>query len=922
MTALANSGEVDILLVDVNPSFPPVPPLGLEVLASALAEEGFRAEIVSASPFLPDYSQCLEGLRQFRPRAVGLQIRNYDQALLREGYPTMHSFHKSTRRMLGQMFPAAPLILGGTGFSIDPQFWLRELTADFGIVGSGEMPLALLLGSLSGCEDTAKDISGVVVAGQPPKPTWLPRRLSRVRRDRLDYGRWQQSPAGGIPWANVETHRGCRFRCDFCVEPRIHGQEVVFKDPVDVVAELRELMVQGIIRCFFCSSEFNLDPSYALELCRSVFAAGLGERLRWWTYAIPDRLSPELCRAMALAGCESISFNAVHIDDGILASFRCPHRRANYERCLDAAEGAGLEVSSTFLLGSCLETDETVAELVSFIDGRMIRANISLGLAHYPVLLPSAAMKVTPETRLFPQAGNGTIPYSLRLSPEQVSCVVRWADSRPNVLVQNQEPCLSMHGPCERTGAEYLTWIRQAAGVERTPAASAVESLRENIPLLDLPVVRLGSGGATAGAPPEPAFFLYGPYRNLSQFYRELHAFLASPGATPEAVARLYLRLSVCTGEFPRLLEAGSEYLDADATAWLREKWEHEQSFPQLVLASSYGCQSHCPYCYATDVGRDHPGELTLDNFRLALDWAEKQGCRVISFAGGEPTFHQLAREFFEILRLRGLRTYFNSNLLCHPDVIANFSGLWVINIGIHAQAVRHTPREQRANFQRNVGSLRERGVPLFLRYNFERQNEEAIGDALALARELRVGQVNFAVPMPSLSRRNRHVGERDLLACGQFLASVTEAFRADGLTPILTKPVPPCVLPEDKLEFFRANEALAPACNIAKREWTQNVLVAPDLSVSPCVGVATPGPSLLDFHSFEEISRYLISHLRAILRPMPFEQCHTCNFHLDARCLGGCLAYFADGAQTGTGSLAMIESPSAAPVSAVRRLA
>jgi hypothetical protein len=112
----------------------------------------------------------------------------------------------------------------------------------------------------------------------------------------------------------------------------------------------------------------------------------------------------------------------------------------------------------------------------------------------------------------------------------------------------------------------------------------------------------------------------------------------------------------------------------------------------------------------------------------------------------------------------------------------------------------------------------------------------------------------------------------------------------------VLTKPIPPCALPEEKLEFLRAGEALSPACNLPKRNWTQNVLVGPDLTISPCVGVSSRGPSLLSFNNFDEISKYMIGHLREILRPTPFPQCHTCNFYVDHRCLGGCLAYFTDG--------------------------
>lgn len=517
-------------------------------------------------------------------------------------------------------------------------------------------------------------------------------------------------------------------------------------------------------------------------------------------------------------------------------------------------------------------------------------------------------MERTPETRVFVEAGNGTIPYSLRLSPCQASTVALWASSRRGVLVQNRAPELWVAENEESPDPEFLRLIRDAAGVDEVAADCAVRDLREALPLLDLPVVQLGVGAASGGAPPEPGFRLYSFFHSLSRFYQALQRFFKLP-ATPDAIARLFLRLVACGGEFPRLLEAARDFLDADSLSWLREKWQGERLIHQLVFATSYACQSRCPYCYAKGVDRGHQVEMTLERFRLGLRWAEKQGCRIISFAGGEPTLHPMAERFFEEVRLRGLRTYFNSNLLCEPRVIVNFNGSWVLNVGIHAQALRYTPPEQRAHFDSNVGSLRARGVPLYLRYNFDSQTDQAIDDALALSRTLRVRQVNFAIPIPSLDNSNRHSSARDLLDNGQFLLRATEAFRAEGLKAILSKPIPPCAVPEDKLRFLRAGEALSPACNIVNRGWTQNVLVGPDLTISPCIGVTTPGPSLLDFRSFADMSEYLVDHLKAILRPRPFAECATCNFHLDRRCLGGCLAYFVDEQRRGKRPFEPVES-------------
>lgn len=952
---------LDILLVDINPAFPPIPPLGLEVLGSVLEREDFTLAILSASPYLSDYSQKLDHLRRYQPRTIGLQIRNYDLAILRQEYPTVLSFYQGVASRLRSRFPRVPLILGGMGFAMAPEFWLRQLAADYGIISSGEVPLVRLLQVLLRKEGKVEDIPNLALSDKPGQvcpDNYMPHRLARVRRNHVDFSPflWYAISAGcPLPWANIEIQRGCRYRCDFCVEPRVHGRKVVFKEVADVVAEIEAHVDMGITDFFFCNSEFNLNLDRCFQLCDALMASGLGQEIRWWTYLIPNCLPLELACAMKRAGCHSVSFNAVHVNDAILSAFHCPHRRVHYERGLEYATTAGLQVSNTFLLGSALETQDTVRELMAFIDRRGLWANLSLGIAHYPNLPESPALAVTSRTKIFSQAGNGTVPYSLQLSDGDVLEIIEWAAVRENVHIGNgalaglpeylrgeechRLPAKAPSGmnPCDETGGRphdslkrssvvagqtgreegnrkkadfsgrlpgissheksFYEWIKQAASGDNRRADEAVRKLRAAIPLLDLPEVQLGHE-LPIPAPIAPDFLLYAPYRKLSIFYQDFLSYLRHSCTDPAAISRLLLRLFCLRGEFPRMLQAAKPYLEPDALALLMGIWQRRNACHQLVFATSYACQSGCPYCYAKDVEKSHPGELTLENFWLALEWAARQDCQVISFVGGEPTLHPLMKEFLRHVHDSGMRTYFNSNLLCEPEVLAQFDREWVLNIGIHAQAHRYTRPDLRSHFERNVAFLQQRDIFLFLRYNFEYRNQAAIDDAIALAQRLKVAQVSFAIPMPSLSRRNRHAVEAELLASGEFLVQVVEKLRAAHLKPVLTKPIPPCALPEDRLEFLRADEALLPACNLPKRNWTQNVLVGPDLTISTCTGVSSRGPSLLSFRNFEEISHYVISRLRKIVRPTPFAQCHTCNFYLDRRCLGGCLAYFTDGSR------------------------
>ena len=204
--------HVDILLVDLNPLFPPVSPLGLEVLCAALESADFDAHLFSASPLLPDYTRKLDQLKSFGPRAIGLQIRNYDLALLREDYPTAASFYKGVAARLRSHFGGVPLILGGIGFAIDPRFWLSHLKAGYGITGSGEAPLVQLLSLLLRDEGSLTEIPNLVLPGvAPAAPSsvaqYVPDRLVRLERKHLDHARWRYHAAEAnreLPWANIE----------------------------------------------------------------------------------------------------------------------------------------------------------------------------------------------------------------------------------------------------------------------------------------------------------------------------------------------------------------------------------------------------------------------------------------------------------------------------------------------------------------------------------------------------------------------------------------------------------------------------------------------------------------------------------------------------------------------------------------------
>lgn len=119
-----------ILLTASNTCTDPYPvyPLGMSVIAQALAAAGHDVKqfdvAVSGLGALP------EAIRSFSPEAVGISIRNLDSVNSRTpGQDFLRMPVAMAEVIRGQT--DAPLILGGSGFSLLPEEILKLTGADY-----------------------------------------------------------------------------------------------------------------------------------------------------------------------------------------------------------------------------------------------------------------------------------------------------------------------------------------------------------------------------------------------------------------------------------------------------------------------------------------------------------------------------------------------------------------------------------------------------------------------------------------------------------------------------------------------------------------------------------------------------------------------------------------------------------------------
>ncbi len=356
----------------------PVAPLGLACIAGALKGEGHTVRVVDLCFSSDPEGDLIHVLEDFPPDFIGISLRNLDNLT----YPPSISYLPELEEVVVilRRWTSAPIVLGGSGFSLAPLPLIQRLDVDFGIVGEGEESMVRLVQSWER-GDSPHGIPGVLVKG---RDEFLPplhlESLDTPDRGVLDNLRYLEE--GGM--ANVQTKRGCPFQCIYCTYPLLEGRRVRLRDVRVVVRELRELQTDyGVDYIYFVDDIFNYPPDYTEALCREMITQGVG--MRWTAFVNPRFLTPEISKLMVKAGCEGVELG---VDSGapqILKNYGKGFGVEDIVRASRHCREAGLNFALYLLLGGPGEDEGSLQETFDLMDRLASTAVIAmLGIRIYP----------------------------------------------------------------------------------------------------------------------------------------------------------------------------------------------------------------------------------------------------------------------------------------------------------------------------------------------------------------------------------------------------------------------------------------------------------------------------------------------------------------------------------------------------------
>jgi len=366
-----------VLLLSSNLCTDPYPvyPLGMAVVSGAL--QAARHQVRQYDCLAQGAGENLEAaITEFEPDLLSISLRNIDD---------VNSFSGEQGWYLQQVKDlvadirrnySRPIVVGGPGLTLMPEAIADFLKVDYAIVGEGERSLPELAATLA-------------AGGNPPRI---------IRNDRPLAGHEFASPLFDpalIPYylresgiLNLQTKRGCAFRCDYCSYPLLEGGQFRVREPSLVVAELqrlkRELQVDKV---FFTDSIFNDPQGNYLRLAEEMLRQGLD--LQWAAFFRPQGLGrPELA-LLKRAGLYALELGPDAASDRTLAGI---NKRLTFAEVLEVNR-------------ACLEERLPAAHFVIFGGPDEDEASLAEGLDNLEqlgisVVFAFSGIRIHPDTPL------------------------------------------------------------------------------------------------------------------------------------------------------------------------------------------------------------------------------------------------------------------------------------------------------------------------------------------------------------------------------------------------------------------------------------------------------------------------------------------------------------------------------------------
>ena len=375
-----------ILFISANTFKVPYPvyPLGVSYVNTFVRESlpDYQTRVLDMN--LSSLEELAQEIHSFKPDLVGVSLRNVDNVDSTDTKSFIAGYIKIIESIRSNS--VARIIIGGSAFSVFPDLIFKKLKPDFGIVGEGEKSLVELIKCLQDKRDT-RAIEGLVYNDGAdtvinPRKDYFSELDLEFEDSLIDFY-WQHS---GM--LNIQTKRGCPFRCIYCTYPLIEGRTVRTLDPEKTVDSLKRLSEKkDIDYVFFTDSVFNISNEFNVRFAERMIESEVN--IKWGAYFTLKNLSKELLQLLKRSGLTHIEFGTEALSNITLKSYRKEFSVDDIFRISSWCDELDIYYAHFLILGGYGETEESLAE--TFENSMKIKNS---------VFFPFVGMRIYPGTEL------------------------------------------------------------------------------------------------------------------------------------------------------------------------------------------------------------------------------------------------------------------------------------------------------------------------------------------------------------------------------------------------------------------------------------------------------------------------------------------------------------------------------------------
>jgi len=424
-----------VLLVSANQEKNPYPvaPLGLLYIAHALQHNGLKVSILDLCFSKNISGDIKSSIKSFKPNLVGVSIRNIDNL----SFPASVSYLPEVKKVIKYVKSNTnvPVILGGSAFSLFPEVLLRLTECSMGIVGEGEGAFVKLVKSINPDSDNLKAIENLAWIEEgvfhQNNISCLKNRDYVLERDLINNS-WY-SKFGGM--GNIQTKRGCKFRCSYCTYPFLEGNSYRLRKPEIIAQEMEVLKTKyKINHIFFVDSVFNYPVDHASAICKEILRKKIN--ITWSCFAWPHRTSGNLLKLMKMAGCTHIEFGSDAFSKKTLAMLHKPFSVDDIMSISECCNKFGIKCCHYVIFGVPGENRRTLEE--AFKNLKQIKSTAIIAMAGIRIYPNTELQEISIKEKIISSEDDLSeprfyispkIPYKLLLKR-----VAEFAQSMPNCV--------------------------------------------------------------------------------------------------------------------------------------------------------------------------------------------------------------------------------------------------------------------------------------------------------------------------------------------------------------------------------------------------------------------------------------------------------------------------------------------------------